>query len=84
MLPKKINLGCGNVVKVDMVPRTTIQGLAGDLDACWVHEPPVGTAYIGVIFIDKSLNQAHQKEALYHELLHACVDLFQTIVDANR
>ena len=85
MLPKKINLGCGNIIKVDLVPRSTIQTLVGhDTVACWVHEPPEGTSYVGVIFVDRSLSQAQQKEYFYHEMLHACVDVFQTVVDANR
>lgn len=85
MLPKKINLGFGNVVKVSLVDRATIRSLVGhDTEACWICDPPEGTAYVGVVFIDKSLSQAQRKEAFYHELMHACVDIFQTVVDANR
>jgi hypothetical protein len=85
VLPKKINLGCGHVVKVDLVPRSTITTLLGhETEACWMHDTPDGTSFLGVIFVDRSLSQAQQKEALYHELLHACVDLFQTVVDGGR
>lgn len=85
MLPKKINLGCGHVIKVELVPRSTIQTLIGqDTEACWICDPPEGSSYFGVVFVDRSLPQAKQKEALYHELLHALVDVFQTVVDSTR
>jgi len=78
MLPSKLNLGCGNVVKIEQVPRATIQSAIGqDTEAAWSCDPPTGSSYVGVIFIDKSLPLARKRALLYHELLHAAVDIFQ-------
>ena len=82
MIPSKLNLGCGNLIKVEQVPRATIQSLAGrDTYACWSCDAPEGSPYVGIIFIDKSLSLQARREAMYHELLHALVDVFQWTID---
>lgn len=78
MLPSKINLGCGNIIKVEQVPRATIQAAIGqDTEAAWSCDPPTGSSYVGVIFIDKTLPFTRKKALLYHELTHALVDIHQ-------
>jgi len=84
-LPKKINLGCGNIILVKQVERTVIQGAIGeDTEACWLNECPNSTSAVGMILIDKTLSMAAKKEALYHEMMHAVVDVFQWAVDDTR
>jgi hypothetical protein len=83
-LPRKLNLGFGNVVKVEAVARSTIQTLGGQDTEAWWCTPPTDSPFVGIIYIDKSLSLARQKESLYHELLHGCVDIFQSVVDENR
>lgn len=83
-LPKQINLGCGNVVKIEEVPRAVIQSAIGqDTEAAWSCEPPAGSQYIGVIFIDKTLPYRTRRALLYHELVHAAVDIMQWEIDAR-
>lgn len=84
-LPSKINLGCGNVVKIDQVPRSTIQSAIGqDTEAAWSCDVPADSSYVGVVFIDKSLSLARKRALLYHELAHAAIDILQWELDASR
>ena len=84
MIPSKINLGCGNVIKVEQVARGLIQSTVGkDTEACWLCESPTNS-FVGIILIDKTLSQTGKEEALYHELGHAIVDIFQWAVDKRR
>lgn len=85
MLPSKINLGCGNIVKIDQVPRATIQSVLGqDTQAAWSCGAPEGCSYVGVIFVDKTLSESRKRVLLYHELQHAMVDIFQWESDAAK
>lgn len=76
MLPKKINLGCGNVILVREVERSVIQGMVGtDTEACWSVDTPAEAPHVGMILIDKSLPLGRKKYVLYHELVHALNDI---------
>ncbi len=76
MLPKKINLGCGNVILIKEAERSVIIASAGkDTEAFWSVDTADGAGHVGVIMIDKSLPFGRKKYILYHELLHAVNDV---------
>ena len=76
MLPKKINLGCGNVILIKEVERSVIVASAGkDTEAFWSTDTADDAGHIGVIMLDKSLPENRRRYVLYHELLHAINDL---------
>lgn len=76
MLPKKINLGCGNVVLVKEVPRDVMQSAIGlDTEAAWSVDVEDGASHVGIIFVDASLPMYRKRFLLYHELVHAANDI---------
>lgn len=75
-LPKKLNLGCGNIILIKEVQRSVIQAAAGvDVEAFWSVDAPDAASHCGVIMLDQSLPLGRKKYVLYHELAHAVNDV---------
>ena len=70
VLPKKIKLPGGFVIKVEEV------ALTNDEDANWSYDMQGN----GVIQLKKGATQAKQKYSLSHELLHAAADYHHFII----
>jgi len=70
-VPKSINLGYGNIIKVRLVSQSRLKevGRASEpLDGMWDDVSRV-------LYIDKNLSSEGRKQTFYHELIHIINDV---------
>ena len=70
-VPKRINLGYGNIIKVSLVAQDRLKliGRTGEpLDGIWDDVSRT-------LYIDKNLSAESRKQTFYHELIHIVNDV---------
>lgn len=70
-VPKRLNLGYGNIIKVSLVSQDRLKdvGRTGEpLDGLWDDVSRT-------LYIDKNLSAERRKQAFYHELIHIVNDV---------
>jgi hypothetical protein len=73
-IPKKVQLGL-YYVRVVQVPPLQMTDIAGDAEAAWAESLDPESDCAGTIYIRSTEEPSHKWNLLYHELVHAVLDL---------
>ncbi len=73
-IPKKVQLGL-YYVRVVQVPSLQMNDIAGDSEAAWAESLDTTDDCAGTIYIRSTEEPSHKWALLYHELVHAVLDI---------